>query len=195
MAFGVDRCFYCEDSAGTTIDHWRPIVLSLDGTYYWPNHILSCGTCNSRYKVDKFPTDPTGAPLLLDPTTEDPLDHLAYSPLTGMWVPTSLRGEATIEVLALNREELQERRRYEWNSLRGRLEDLGRRSPAKDLPQVAQACADVGLTRERLLSAVFLWLLRTVSDVQPAVLQMTLGPYALEAAHYYRDELLAVEAA
>jgi hypothetical protein len=71
MAPGVERCMYCGDNRGTDIDHFEPIKELPTGTFEWLNHLLACSTCNSNLKLDIFPRDPSGTPLLLDPTRDD----------------------------------------------------------------------------------------------------------------------------
>lgn len=190
MATGTNRCFYCEDSAGSTIDHFDPAPMS---TYVWTNLILSCLDCNSRYKRDQYPLDAAGQPLLLNPTSEDPLEHFDYSPQTGQWVPLTVRGEETRDVLMINRETLQERRRTEWASLAQRLTELGRRAPATTAAAVAAASADLCLGRERSLSAILLWLLRSGPDLDKPTLEERLGVEAVDALLKYRDALLELD--
>ena len=62
-------------------------------TFDWSNLFLACSHCNSNAKRNKFPVDPaTESPLLIDPTSDDPLEHLALSPSTGEYVPIGLKG-------------------------------------------------------------------------------------------------------
>jgi uncharacterized protein (TIGR02646 family) len=75
MASGRERCMYCEDSAGTDIDHFWPKSRYPEKTFAWLNHLLACSTCNRR-KLARFPVDAVGSPLLVDPTAEEPLDHI-----------------------------------------------------------------------------------------------------------------------
>src|SRR5689334_14410663 len=50
MAAGLTRCCYCEDSAGTDIEHFYPKVAYPDRAFSWPNYLLACSTCNSNFK-------------------------------------------------------------------------------------------------------------------------------------------------
>jgi hypothetical protein len=106
MAPGIQRCMYCADSLGTDIDHFEPIKESPAGTFTWPNHLLACSFCNSNAKRDKFPRDAAGQPLLVDPTREDPVDHLRLILRSGEYRPLTARGAATIDVFGLNRRDL-----------------------------------------------------------------------------------------
>jgi hypothetical protein len=103
MAPGYQRCMYCGDSQGTDIDHFEPLSLNPLRTFDWLNHLLACSTCNSNLKRDRFPVADDGTPLLVDPTTEDPFDHLLLTLSLGVYVPRTEKGKATIDVCGLNR--------------------------------------------------------------------------------------------
>ncbi len=85
MAGTRDRCYFCSDSRGTDIDHFRPKSRYPEHTFAWPNLLLVCSGCN-RKKADQFPLDPDGQPLLIDPTSENPWDDLFFEPATGQIV-------------------------------------------------------------------------------------------------------------
>ncbi|MFD1146266.1 HNH endonuclease [Saccharothrix hoggarensis] len=103
MAPGYQRCMYCGDSQGTDIDHFEPLSRNPLRTFDWLNHLLACSTCNSNLKRDRFPVADDGTPLLLDPTTEDPFDHLVLTLSLGVYVALTDKGAATIDVCGLNR--------------------------------------------------------------------------------------------
>jgi 5-methylcytosine-specific restriction endonuclease McrA len=103
MAPGYQRCMYCGDSEGTSVDHFEPIARNPFRTFDWLNHLLACSFCNSHQKRSRFPVDDEDEPLLIDPSAEDPFDHLALSLSVGEYRPRSRKGEATIDVLGLNR--------------------------------------------------------------------------------------------
>ncbi|WP_344874553.1 HNH endonuclease [Nonomuraea antimicrobica] len=107
MSSALERCMYCGDSRGTDIDHFEPINSSPLRTFDWINHLLACSSCNSNAKRDRFPCDGAGAPLLVDPTSEDPFDHLRLILRTGAYRASTPKGEATIEVFQLNRGDLR----------------------------------------------------------------------------------------
>lgn len=102
MASGRSRCMYCEDSLGTDIDHFWPKGNYPNRAFQWANYLLACSHCNSNQKRNLFPLDATGTPLLIDPTAEDPRDHLTFSPSTGRYVAFSPKGDKSIEVFGLN---------------------------------------------------------------------------------------------
>ena len=93
----------------------------------WDNLLLACQTCNRRFresgKGNFFPiageraaTYTTGAelaaeqPLLLDPTIDQPDDHLVFLE-DGSVVSDTERGRTTIRIIGLNRDALQNARR------------------------------------------------------------------------------------
>ncbi|MFC4506829.1 MULTISPECIES: HNH endonuclease [Streptomyces] len=102
MAPGHERCMYCGDSQGTDIDHFEPKSLTPLRTFDWLNHLLACSYCNSNQKRSLFPTTAEGGPLLVDPTAEDPLDHLRLVLPLGTYTARTDRGRTCIEVFGLN---------------------------------------------------------------------------------------------
>jgi hypothetical protein len=103
MAPGAERCMYCGDNQGTDIDHHEPLARNPLRTFDWLNHLLACSHCNSHHKRDRFPVDDRGRPLLIDPSAEDPFEHLMLSLSVGEYRPLTGKGERSIEVFGLNR--------------------------------------------------------------------------------------------
>jgi len=81
--------------------------------FAWENLLLGCSHCNSNVKKHQFPLDASGQPLLLDPTQDEPLDHLLFSE-TGRYKHRSRKGKTSIQVFDLNRTFLAEGRRDAW---------------------------------------------------------------------------------
>ncbi|WP_207401054.1 HNH endonuclease [Actinomadura roseirufa] len=104
MAIGREFCMYCGDNRGLDIDHFEPVNRNPLRTFDWLNHLLACSGCNSGRKGDKFPTDDAGRPLLIDPSAEDPFDHLRLTLSLGMYTALTLKGKVTIDVCDLNNE-------------------------------------------------------------------------------------------
>lgn len=102
MAPGHERCMYCGDGQGTDVDHFEPKSCAPLRTFDWLNHLLACSYCNSNQKRDRFPAAADGSPLLVDPTAEDPLDHLRLVLPLGVYRGLTDRGQACIEVFGLN---------------------------------------------------------------------------------------------
>jgi hypothetical protein len=102
-------------------------------TWAWTNHLFACAPCNTGFKQNYFPLAAGSvvlagpakpyknkrlrssylnfsveSSLLIDPTTDDPLDHVEWRPVNRAqpkrlwkWFPAQLtvRGDATIKVL------------------------------------------------------------------------------------------------
>jgi hypothetical protein len=103
MAPGREHCMYCGDNQGTDIDHFEPIAHNPLRTFDWLNHLLACSFCNSHAKRDRFPVDADARPLLIDPCSEEPFDHLLLTLSLGVYSPLTDKGAATIDVCGLNR--------------------------------------------------------------------------------------------
>lgn len=134
------KCVFCEMALrpeGSPVEHFRPKALvankgeSPDENRYWwlawtwENLLFACDRCNnSPYKGNQFPLVPGTVPLpegssnlameqplLIDPCTVDPRDHLRFrwSRSEGRWVPVPVNGSElgrkTIEILGLDQDE------------------------------------------------------------------------------------------
>jgi uncharacterized protein (TIGR02646 family) len=123
MATGIERCMYCEDSQGTAIEHFWPKSVYPERAFDWFNYLIACSGCNSNVKRDQFPLNEAGEPFLVNPTEEDPLDHLSLITATGDYHPLSLKGDSSIGVFGLNRTTLSDGRRDAWVSMQSLLVD------------------------------------------------------------------------
>jgi len=110
MAPGDEQCMYCGE-VGTDIEHFEPVARNPLRTFDWLNHLLACSTCNS-HKRDQFPVGEGDQPLLIDPTIEDPFDHLQLALSEGVYAALSDKGETTIAVCNLNRPQLTRARKW-----------------------------------------------------------------------------------
>ncbi|MBI3467364.1 MAG: hypothetical protein HY000_30510 [Planctomycetes bacterium] len=136
-----DKCAFCESRvthvAYGDVEHFRPKGgyrqspeddLVQPGYYWlayeWSNLFFACQLCNQRFKRNHFPLLDTAkratshvmdvsveSPVFLDPSAEDPAEHIAFREEYAYALDGSARGEATIAALGLNREELVEVRR------------------------------------------------------------------------------------
>jgi hypothetical protein len=92
--------------------------------YEWSNLLFCCQVCNQRFKRNLFPLenrarraathrhDPAlERPLFLHPAIDEPADFLDFREEYLFAVGGNRRGEITLRVLGLNREDLAERRR------------------------------------------------------------------------------------
>ncbi|MBK6972203.1 MAG: TIGR02646 family protein [Sterolibacteriaceae bacterium] len=106
-----ERCMYCVDSHGSDIEHFRPKARYPGRAFEWSNMLLCCTECG-RFKGSQFPMA-NRRPMLIDPTAEDPWQHLDFDPDTGNLTARfdlhvgdwSVRGAKTVEILRLNRRE------------------------------------------------------------------------------------------
>jgi hypothetical protein len=94
MASGLERCMYCEDGQGCDVEHRYPRVPYPEKAFAWLNLLWICAICN-RQKNSAFDE------AMLDPTSDDPFDHLVLSISTGRYTAReeSSRGSATLRVL------------------------------------------------------------------------------------------------
>jgi hypothetical protein len=143
-----NKCIFCEAFvpavAHGDVEHFRPKngVSDTKGgkittrtywwlAYEWTNYWASCQLCNQSFKKNLFPLAVGGVramtpsddlsleePLLIDPETEDPRDHLEFRAEIVFARNQSLRGLATIDICGLNRPELLEIRRLGLVSMR-----------------------------------------------------------------------------
>lgn len=141
-----NKCAYCERNLNGDygdVEHYRPkggVTGNKGGlgywwlAYEWSNLLLSCSECNRSCKRNSFPLADENQrnilerniseeqPLLINPTEEDPSDHLEFN----RWVvlpkvidgEEDCRGKKTIEIMRLNdRPDLVEKRKRRWNEI------------------------------------------------------------------------------
>ncbi|MDH6134983.1 uncharacterized protein (TIGR02646 family) [Kitasatospora sp. MAA4] len=137
MAAGLSRCMYCGDSEGTSIDHFQPIALAPMRAFDWLNHLWACAFCNSNQKRDRYPTDRHGLALLIDPTTDEPADHLNLVLSTGAYRPRTPKGHETILIFGLDRPVLERGRAQAYVRCRSMLRDLARTTAAGERAEAA----------------------------------------------------------
>lgn len=126
FAAGLDRCMYCGENVGTDVDHFDPVTRNPLRAFDWTNHLLACSRCNSEAKGFAFPCGPGGEALLIDPTVDDPYDHLRLNLSIGDYQGRTERGEVTIDVLRLNRAELVRGRSFAFVRAKSMLRDIDR---------------------------------------------------------------------
>jgi uncharacterized protein (TIGR02646 family) len=115
MAGDAERCMYCLDSQGTDVEHFWPKKPYPERMAVWTNMLLGCTPCG-RFKGHRFPLDGAGSPLLVDPTTDDPWEHLDFDVDTGNLTArydvtgtASAKGTATVSLLQFDRREALQR--------------------------------------------------------------------------------------
>jgi uncharacterized protein (TIGR02646 family) len=143
-----DKCCFCEGIfrgyAAGDVEHFRPKAYSQQeagGTkfypgyywlaYSWENLLFSCQNCNRSHKRNIFPlSNPTKRarkhtvpvtrekPLIVDPAgADDPRDHIRFRDEVPIGI--TKRGRVTVDVLQLDRLDLNDRRREKLNELIG----------------------------------------------------------------------------
>ncbi|MBP3043665.1 HNH endonuclease [Arthrobacter jiangjiafuii] len=98
------RCAYCDSHvihvAQPHIEHYRPRKSYPELVVAWDNLTVACPRCNAL-KLDNF----SEKLPLVNPFIDDPMDHfIFYGDM--VFAPESLRGEYTIQILGLNREDI-----------------------------------------------------------------------------------------
>ncbi|MGI9824388.1 HNH endonuclease [Agromyces sp. Marseille-Q5079] len=87
MSGATERCAYCSDSLGATVDHFLPISPHFEHTFDWRNLYWICDNCNRR-KGARITFDPaTGQPLAIRPDRECPWEYLYLDMETGVIAP------------------------------------------------------------------------------------------------------------
>lgn len=102
--------------------------------YEWTNLLWSCATCNRSYKKNLFPLqNPTARaknhsnditseiPLLINPSEQNPKDYIKFNRSFIYALDDNPYGKATIELLSLNREDLEEARRAKLKTFKQQL--------------------------------------------------------------------------
>ncbi|UWE13349.1 HNH endonuclease [Actinacidiphila bryophytorum] len=130
MASGFSRCMYCGDSQGTDIDHFKPIAKDPLSAFVWVNHLLACSHCNSNEKRDEYPCDSSGECLLVNPSAEDPWNHLVLTLTTGKYTGVTLKGRVTIQVFGLGRPDLERGRAMAYVRCKSMLRDWAAQTEA-----------------------------------------------------------------
>jgi len=78
-----ERCMYCDDSRGTTVEHFWPKSIYKQKCFLWENMFLLCQGCQN-HKGNRFDLDANHQPLLINPVEEDPWDFLFFEQDTGL---------------------------------------------------------------------------------------------------------------
>ncbi|RSS67630.1 hypothetical protein [Streptomyces sp. WAC06128] len=180
MTRGAVRCMYCDDSRGTDIDHFQPLENAPLRAFEWSNHLLACSYCNSNAKRSQYPVNADGVCLLVDPSAEDPADHLRLLLKSGLYDPVdkSAKGEETIRVFGLNRPDL----------VKGRLDAFFRAcSNMRDwhrLHQDADPLAD--RLAKALLDSPFIDVVHAMTRLKPGVEATVVGQVTVPALDAWR---------
>jgi hypothetical protein len=171
---------YCDDSRATDIDHFEPLDRAPLRAFVWVNHLLACSFCNSNAKRHLYPVSADGTCLLVDPTAEDPADHLVLLLKSGRYEPVlgSVKGQETINTFGLNRADL----------VKGRLDAFTRAcSNLRDwhcLQQNADPEAD--RVAQALLDSPFIDVVHAMTRLKPGVAATVVGQATVPALNAWR---------
>jgi hypothetical protein len=176
---GRQRCMYCEDGAGTDIDHFYPRTRYPLKSFEWLNHLLACADCNRR-KSQTFPLD-GDEPVLVDPSTEDPREHLVLSLSQGRFTELTSRGERSIDTYSLNRGYLVQGRVDAFTALQELIISYASYRDGGEELDAAEVC---NVIRRYSFSSVFVEILIAASD---PVAKAWLRPECVEAIERYPE--------
>src|SRR5579872_181944 len=115
MCAGPRRCMYCEDSAASEIEHFRPKTFYPDLAFAWLNYLYSCGPCNNikrsqfrllvdppeyvdlvRRRGDVLVEPRSGLAVLINPRQENPLQFMGLDLVDTFWFMPR-QAEGTVE--------------------------------------------------------------------------------------------------
>ena len=127
------KCCYCERPVFKyyrDVEHFRPKSNYYWIAYDWENLFLACPVCNRQYKRAQFPLENPDMraeshhddinreePLLINPAEENPEEFLTFRKEIIFSVNGNRRGAKTIEVLGLDKD-AEEERRKRYNDLK-----------------------------------------------------------------------------
>ena len=123
------RCMFCSGSESSHVEHFRPKAAFPLEAMKWKNFLWACSICNQS-KSDRFPPDTEPGEPIINPVDEDAWSFFfidEFGNLAARWHPDlndiDARAANTIEILALDRDALQETRQQRLYDLRERVRD------------------------------------------------------------------------
>ncbi|MBV8756318.1 MAG: hypothetical protein JO257_03520 [Deltaproteobacteria bacterium] len=193
-----DKCAFCESKVSHVafgdVEHFRPKAAfrrqhgeALTSPAYfwlaydWTNLLFACEPCNRRHKGNLFPlVDETARarsaaddvtrenPVFIDPASEDPTVHIGFREEFAYAIGGSVRADATVHALGLDRPELVERRRERLQAIR--LLRLAARTLKRKRDQASKALAreiETELTHATDDSAEYAAMIRCAEQASP----------------------------
>lgn len=123
------RCMFCSGSESSQVEHFRPKAVFPLEAVKWENFLWSCSICNQS-KSDRFPPDTEPGEPIINPVDEDVWSFFfidEFGNLAARWCSDTngidARAAKTIEILALDRDALQDTRQQRLDDLRKRVRD------------------------------------------------------------------------
>lgn len=109
------KCAYCEQESAKDVEHYFPKSVFPGRMFLWDNFLWACKNCDTE-KLDEFPLDAQGNPVLIHPGREEPLDFFCWDFLSGKTVlhpdpARSERARQTRDLLRLDQFSISEERR------------------------------------------------------------------------------------
>lgn len=145
-----ERCMFCSGSESSQVEHFKPKAIFPEEAMTWGNFFWACGICNQA-KGDRFPPHTGAGGQIINPIQENVWDFFfldEYGNLSPKW-RTDLgmldpRAKSTLEILALDRDALQQTRQQRIDDLKGRIADSLSlyRSGELTQAQLADRCRD-----------------------------------------------------
>lgn len=121
------RCMYCSGSEAAQLEHYRPKAVFPELALHWENMLWVCGKCNLE-KGDKFPMH--AEQILINPIDENVWDFFRidrFGKLRARYSPEleklNPRAISTMEIVSLDREEIQQPRQDRLHELKNAVAD------------------------------------------------------------------------
>ncbi|WP_190214081.1 HNH endonuclease [Kitasatospora indigofera] len=164
------------------IDHFEPLERAPLRAFEWLNHLLSCAYCNSDVKREEYPVDANGFCLLINPTIEDPAEHLQLMLASGEYEPVngSPKGVESIRVFGLNRPDLIKGRQDAFDLACSNIRDWHFQRQSNDVraDRVAKA----------LLDRPFIDVVHAMTRLKPSVAAIVVGQDTVPALVAWQAE-------
>ena len=145
---GVEVCMYCSSNEPSQIEHYRPKAVFPELAMVYDNYLWTCSICNGS-KLDRFPPDTEAGEQILNPIDDSVWEYFTFDHFGNLTPLLSSNGEdflsraiSTCEVVKIDREFLQKRRRRRYSSY------------VKDLKRSLKDLDEGSITIENLLSDI-----------------------------------------
>lgn len=125
-----ELCMYCSSNEPSHLEHYMPLSVFPERAFDYENYLWSCDICN-RTKGDRFPPDTGTGDRILNPLDDNVWDYFFLDEQFGRLIkridPTTAsslpRAVSTCEVVGIDRENVQTRRKHRLKRLRQNVQD------------------------------------------------------------------------